>query len=1042
MKKAFFLSFSILVALATYSSAFEVDSLKYSKNADSISVSVIGKSALWKRNDLISKISFEIPTQVRYKGQIYPVTSIESNAFYQCFDLSSVLIPASITSIERDAFRSCSTLKKFLVAEDSKTFSSVDGILYSKDKRTILHNPNGNAKEYHIPEGVTTIANNAFESCWNLTSITIPESVTAIGDSAFESCRSLTSITIPKSVTTIGDYAFSGCSGMTSLTISEGVTSIGLMAFRYCNELNSVTIPKSVKRLGNLAFQNCRGLVSATIGSASIGFDAFNNCRALRNVILTEGVTSIAKDAFSSCVVLSSVTIPSSLTSINDAFSDCSSLSQFIAANKEQEYHVVDDVLFHKDTLSAYPPAKAGKEYRIPSGITSIGKYAFKSCYNLSSVEIPQGVTSIQDGAFRFCRNLYSIIIPRSVTSIGKFPFGECTGLTSMTILSGFFSNFTSITDNIYSGDAALAQFIVPDNHPTLSVVDGVLFSKDKKTLLAFPKAKAASYTIPNGVTMIGNKAFDNCVSLKSVTIPSSVTSIGDNAFSFSDNLRDIRCKAATPPSLSTISFEHLNQPAITLFVPQSAGTAYCSATGWSAFNVIEEGTNTSFDVTLKKAGTLIEMIGKDNLKKVSKLTIHGLINKTDIASIRTELPFLMDLNLKDATIVALSITDMGYTVPVNEIEEGLFKEMKSLESIVLPENIIKIGKSAFETCYYLREIKLPDSLTSIGEKAFNYTGLTSVTIPAGITQIEKEAFSNCRALTSVILPESITEIGSYGFNNCTKLAAVNFHSALTEIGYCAFERCFKLTSVMIPEGVTTIGASAFKSCSSLTSLVLPASLTYIGDEAFAECNGLTSMSFPEGFTEINGNPFKGCKAMTMLSIPASVNNIDYGALSGCNALTTYVVAPDSKDFAVIDGVLFSKDKKTLIAWPNGKAASYTVPDGVTMIEACAFEGCKDLTAITLPKSVTNIRPYTFSGCAGLASITLPENVKEIGFFAFTGCDGIKEMRVLSATAPIVGNKGFDKMDKASCVLHVPKGMKDAYTQAEEWKEFKKILAE
>ena len=988
----------MLVALATYSSAFEVDLLKYSKNADSISVSVMGKSALFKNSFSTSEQTIDIPASVSYEGKIYPVTSIGEKAFLNT-GLTSVTIPASITSIESEAFRLCSRLEKFVVAEDSKTFSSMDGILFSKDKRTILDFPNGKViKEYRIPEGVTAIGDNTFESCWNLTSITIP-----------------------KSVTTIGDNAFKGCLKMTSLTIPEGVTSIGSNAFMECNELTSVTIPKSVKSLGDLAFQSCRGLVSATIGSASIGFDAFDNCRALRNVILTEGVTSIAKDAFYSCVALSSVTIPSSLTSINNAFSDCSSLSQFIAANNQQGYRAVDGVLFHKDTLIAYPPAKTIKEYPIPSGITSIGKYAFKSCNNLSLVEIPEGVTTIGDGAFIWCRNLKSITIPSSVTLIGKSPFDECTALTSVTILSGFISNFTSISDNIFSGGAALTQFIVPDNHPTLSVVDGVLFSKDKKTLLAFPKAKSSSYTIPDGVTMIANKAFEFCNSLKSVTIPSSVTSIGDKAFSFNENLRKIQCNAATPPSLSTNnnSFEDLNRPAITLFVPKSAVNAYCSATGWSAFNVIEEGTNTRFDVTLKKAGTLIEMIGKDNLKKVSDLTIHGLINNTDIASIRTELPFLMDLNLKDATIVALSFTDMGYTLPVNEIEEGLFKDMKTLESIVLPENITKIGKCAFETCYYLREIKLPDSLISIGEKAFRNTGLTSVTIPTGITRIDNEAFSNCRALTSVILPKSITEIGLSAFGSCNKL-----------------------TSVTIQEGVTSIGSRAFECCSSLTSLVLPASLTYIGGEAFAECNGLTSITLPEGLTEIWGNQFKGCKAMTMLSIPASVNNIDYGALSGCNALTTFVVAQDSKDFAVIDGVLFSKDKKTLIAFPNGKAASYTVPDGVTMIEACAFEGCKDLTAITLPKSITNIRPYAFSGCAGLASITLPENVNEIGFFAFTGCDGIKEMRVLSATSPIVGNKGFDKMDKASCVLHVPKGMKDAYAQAEEWKEFKKILAE
>ena len=188
------------------------------------------------------------------------VTSIGDYAFSGCSGLTSVSIPNNVTSIGNSAFWGCSSLKEFVVLEQNQNYSSIDGVLFNKDKTTIITCPQGKSGVYTIPNSVTLI-NGAFFGCTGLTSITIPNSVTSIGNSAFSGCTGLTSITIPNSVAVIGGSAFSDCSGLTSITIPNSVTAIGGYAFLRCNTLTSITIGNSVNSIGGSAFSGCNNLV-------------------------------------------------------------------------------------------------------------------------------------------------------------------------------------------------------------------------------------------------------------------------------------------------------------------------------------------------------------------------------------------------------------------------------------------------------------------------------------------------------------------------------------------------------------------------------------------------------------------------------------------------------------------------------------------------------------------------------------------------------------------------------------------------------------
>ena len=227
------------------------------------------------------------------------VTSIGDYTFYGCSSLTSINIPDSIASIGSYAFRGCSSLTsikipKSVVRIDSSAFSSsglasitvdsrnleyssVDGVLFNKNKTQLVTHPAGKGISYSIPNSVTRISSYAFCGCSSLTSITIPNSVTSIGYCAFEDCSSLTSVTIPDGVTRIDSSTFSGCSNLTSVTIPNSVTSIGSDAFEDCSSLTSVTIPDGVTIIGTYAFQNCSRLASIAIPASvtTIDYGAF-----------------------------------------------------------------------------------------------------------------------------------------------------------------------------------------------------------------------------------------------------------------------------------------------------------------------------------------------------------------------------------------------------------------------------------------------------------------------------------------------------------------------------------------------------------------------------------------------------------------------------------------------------------------------------------------------------------------------------------------------------------------------------------------------
>ena len=645
-------------------------------------------------------------------------------------------------------------------------------------------------KKAVIENGVTSIGNQAFSGCTSLASVTIGNSLTSIGGGAFYGCSSLESVTIPDSVTSIGNYAFSNCTSLTSITIPGSVINIDGYICEGCTSLETAKIETEL--IPNGTFSGCTSLKEVALGDGvkeiyGEGADsgAFSGCTALESIKISADVTSIRPGAFYRCT---------SLTNI-DASIDNKYYSSFdgILYNKDKTEILCYPLGKSASTYSipngvtsigcqAFELCTSLKQIIIPDSVTNIETFAFRGCTSLTSITIPDSVANIGWDAFLDCTSLSDIVIGNGVTYISRNPFAntayyndesnwdngilyignylisaksDITGdvvIKEGTRVIAALSNCDSLTSitipesvitlcDLFYGDTALTKIEVSSKNKSYSSLDGVLFNKDKTELLWYPTGKTApTYSIPNGVTSIGDGAFCDCTSLASITIPDSTTSIGNSAFFGCTSLASVKIGNGVT-SIGDSAFGYCDS-LTSIIIPDSVtnigtwafeGTAYCNdESNWD--NGILYIGNHLINAKSDISGS-VEI--KQGTKVIAGYAFYRCV-------------------LLESIIIPDSITD---------INGGAFDECRSLDNVVIPDSVKVINEWTFSHCYSLKNITIPSSVTIIRDGAFGQcSSLENITIPDSVTSIGSRAFADCSSLKQIIIPDSVTRIDDYAF--------------------------------------------------------------------------------------------------------------------------------------------------------------------------------------------------------------------------------------------------------------------------------------
>lgn len=923
---------------------------------------------------------------------------------------------------------------KVEVSENHKYYAMDDkGILFDKAMKELVFFPNPSKLEgYVIPDTVTRIADYAFSGKTNLQNITIGKNVSFIGQYAFNGCTKLESITFApvaegetRVSLEIAPYAFYGCNStkLTTITFPEGTTKIGASAFANCANLDTINLPSTVTVLGEEGVK-CLTAFGGTTKLKDVNIN--ENNKVFKSI---EGVIYKLNDSgkptelcYAPVSKKGEVEIPSSVN--------------FIWENAFNSNTAITEVKFKDNKLDQVPnPEGSGM---VP-GTLEIASRAFYNCTGLNKVTLPDGVTKIASETFSGCTNLKEVVIPKTVTVLEQGAFTKCSALSTLTFNEG--------DTPLRLEDGASGQ--------------GVFQGCSALTTL----------TLPERLTYIGTYAFSGS-GITSIKIPSTVTTLGANAFA-ETKLQSVEF---------LVNKDGLSDLAVIGDNAFYNVTTLKSVKLAEGLRKIGESATGSGNIGVFRNCPIEEINFPSTLESIGACAFYGDSTNTEKQLKVTELT--LNEGLKELGWSAFSHTQVvhvHFPASLTTFQQNVFLECKNLESVEFADNnkLDTINKSVFENDSKLTSVDFGEnsSLKDIGNAVFASTSIERISIPASIENIAMRAFENCHSLTEVTFevdknnkshlrsigaedsssngksfymtsietftfPESYNDIsvGPECFKQCRKLrelyisaSVVNLSGALLGCGalekitveegnpnysssesmaalldatgksillaYGNIEGTFnvefgahmidsysffgqtELEEIYIPYSVKEIGDAAFMNCTSLKEVHIGegSTLQKIGAAAFAFCPNLetveleyTSMLDNDGLGQA---AFQGCSSLKKvdLSRNVSLTSIPKNAFSNCSDLETLLLPTELE--TVEDSAFYQTNVKEL-----------TLPATVTAIQGSAFYGA-GISSLVIPNSVTTIGAGAFADCTNLTSVTFASGNEETPLALAPGAD-------------------------------------------------------
>ncbi len=631
-----------------------------------------------------------------------------------------------------------------------------------------------------------------------------------------------------------------------SITMSDNIVDLGASTFYGCKNLKNVTLSNNLSTISDSLFYGCENLLNITIPSSvqSIGNSSFFNCTALSQVSISQGIKSIGNSAFYSCTGLKEITIPATVSTIGYRAFEASGLEKVVIEDGADALQAIPNRLFYE--------CKNLKDVTLPSTISSIGQFAFDKCESLKELVIP-GHNITEDGINSFAFYTETIVkLPEySRDTINGAPWIAKAIIWKETILVDDF-----VLEKEENGNVSLRSYL--GDKDTITIPETIQYENTQN-----------GNTIEDlTITSIYNGAFRGNTNITSVDIKAPITEIGASAFYECENLKTI----TFPDSLENIKSQ-----------------AFAECKNLKTVNISENSN--------------LEIIGPYAFDSCGLVEIYIPKKVTEIGG----LAFSDCYYLEKVTFGINEYLDKG-----NTIKDG--------------EGLKKIGLGAFENCGF-KEIKLPDTLEVLEQRVFyNCRSLESIELNEGLTSIPGVTFEECIKLNNVVLPSTIKQIDGNAFKNCTSLTNITLNEGLESISNVykdwnsatykdgspffnapikninipstlkvayfrnsgieeailpegvtefSFENCKSLKTVKLPSTVTKIYNNSFKSCTELVSVILPNTLKIIDNYAFQNCTNLSYIELPEGLERINTDAFKNTK-IEKIVIPSTVKTIYY----------------------------------------------------------------------------------------------------------------------------------------------------------------------
>lgn len=785
---------------------------------------------------------------------------------------------------------------------------------------------------------VTEIQTRAFRGCDKITSISIPDSVKVIYASAFEGCSSnlFDRTTMPGAL--LVDGWLVGCAEVPpphrTVLLNMNDPCFRGIGIGWMDDGStwpiSVIVKDGTENLDG-TFREWGTLVSVTLPDSvrNIGFATFEGCTSLVSVAMSQTVTNIADSAFRRCTALESLDLPDTVVSLGwDAFGECESLRELSIPN------------VRNIPEGAFMMCRSLERIDFSPAITNIGWAAFAECEALRTMPDLHGLSVIVPYSFHRCASLTEAIIPNSVTNIGEYAFSCCSNLVTVVLPSGlrqedlgyYYGTYGSVFDECPAIRHVILQGTWEGEEDELQ--------RFVPLREVFPAAYAdiESVVFLEGTTAIGYWTLEGCNSLRFMTIPDSVEWLEFDGWWARNECPDL--------------------------VDWESSPGFGLIAGW--------------------------IVASD----------YGISGDLDLSSFR------------GISCMAFSNTTNAFSISalpaaMTSIARGMFGNGCSITSIVVHAGVTNIGDCAFSYCGKLESVSLSDGLQRIGQQAFEGCAISSIEIPDSVTEIGYSAFNGCSGIWSFSVGDNNPVYASENGLLLTKDRKTLLYGINGD--------------VVIPDGVETVEGSAFSDCEHLYSVAIPASVTSMDSWTFSGCSSLAGFSIdpansnyasvngllltkdgkqlvsavsgdvviPDGVTDISSHAFSSRYGVTSISIPNTTTNLgttSYNPFHYCSSIKSFSVSADNPCFSSQNGLLLTKDGKTLIAGINGDVM---IPDGVTLMATEAFCGLPGLTSLSMPRGLARLVYHSVFQCTNLVSLTIPNSVKSAAYYSLGGCSGL-----------------------------------------------------